>query len=703
MLRSLFHLSEVLRTRPKSVETEETPALHTLHPWSPKTALTPGRYHLIKIRKPQQASSQSPLGLISATAINKTSDQYLYDRRLTTTDEPRVIRLLNIFPGRKSDPIACELRYSSLEHLPYYQAISYCWEGQDPSVTIDCNGRPLRITENLSAAIIALRHEDKSLLVWADAICIDQASIEEKNSQVPLMRLIYQNAALVRVWLGNDTTAQSGREAFDLLRELYHAYENLSWDFNFFMKQAGGESLDSCRLPALRDPIWTSVLELVQRPWFTRAWIIQEVVVSQRALLHCGNMSLDWNEFCFGFLFAIKTGLLTTRPDTFRYSSELSRLMPLMITYICFREPTYQNLDLSSLLQSHRLVEATDPKDKIYALLGLSTKIESQVHGLVPDYSLSTAQIYTDVSRAIISKCSTLDILGVPRTAPNPLIGNVPSWVIDWSLPHLANSLSCKNLQGEYIFDFNATDVYSPKQATFRGSSLILNGHVCDTIERVGKIMDPFTSIAIDELTKSKPLHTSPGLFLRMLHIYIVLQDWRTILKSSLPTRTYLGASDSLRENFCRTLLLNHFQEGYTVAAAINDYERYSIRIAYHVISHISRYPAIVRFLNWYESRLLIGHGLLQAGKDSSPIRLMEMIARLVGRRMVVTRGGLLGLAPELTVSGDCVAIVKGAKVPLILRPMDDAKWELIGDCYIHGIMHGEAFKKQKCEDMEII
>ena len=64
-------------------------------------------------------------------------------------------------------------------------------------------------------------------------------------------------------------------------------------------------------------------------------------------------MSLGWNEFCFGFLFAIKADLLTIQPDIFRYSSGLSQLTSLIITYICFREPTYENLDLSSLLQSH--------------------------------------------------------------------------------------------------------------------------------------------------------------------------------------------------------------------------------------------------------------------------------------------------------------------------------------------------------------
>ena len=678
MLRSSHHLSEILRTRPEPIETEST-VFSSRRQWSRKRALKTGRYHLIPSRFSQQASSQLSIGVTSNVATIQTSEKYSYDRRLTTIDQPRVIRLLNVFPGSGNDPIACELCYVPPEHPPHYQAISYCWEGQEPSVTISCNGQPLRITENLSAAITALRREDKKLLLWADAICIDQASVEEKNSQVPLMRSIFQNAAIVHAWLGDDTPSHGGREAFNLLQELYHAYSLLSWDFNIFVKQSPSESLDSCKLPALRDPSWISVMELIQRPWFARAWIVQEVAVSQRAQLHCGEVSLDWNEFCFGCLFAIKAGLLTIRIDAFQHSLRLAQLASLITTYVCFRDPVYQTFDLSSLLQSHRFVEATDAKDKIYALLGLSTNIESHAHGIVPDYNLSTAQIYTDVSRAIITKSSTLDILGVPRTASNPLVGRIPSWVTDWSLPHLANALSCRNLQGDYIFDFKASDDHDAKKVTFRGSSLILNGHVFDTIVRVGKVMDPFVSTVPVELTRSDTLKTNPSIFSRMIHIYIVMQDWRVLVKSSCPTGSYQSTSDTLAEVFCRILLLDHLQEDYTIAAAVKEYHRFSLRVLYHVTSHLSRYPAIVRFLRWCEPRLFSGHALLQASKNSAPTRTTNTLAGLARRRMVVTSGGFLGLAPALAELGDCVAIVKGANVPLLLRPVENAKWKLMG------------------------
>ena len=120
-----------------------------------------------------------------------------------------MIRLLNILPGGRNDTIRCELYYISVEFLPYHEAISYRWGMQELSVTVQCNGQPLGITDIVSAAIAAIGLKDTILLIWADAICIDQASIEERSSQVPLMLLIYPNAALVQVWLEEDTPAKT--------------------------------------------------------------------------------------------------------------------------------------------------------------------------------------------------------------------------------------------------------------------------------------------------------------------------------------------------------------------------------------------------------------------------------------------------------------------------------------------------------------
>jgi hypothetical protein len=46
--------------------------------------------------------------------------------------------------------------------------------------------------------------------------------------------------------------------------------------------------------------------------------------------------------------------------------------------------------------------------------------------------------------------------------------------------------------------------------------------------------------------------------------------------------------------------------------------------------------------------------------------------------------------------SGDRIALFKGGMVPLIIRE-EGTRWRLIGDCYIHGMMKGEAFQEDEC------
>jgi len=70
-------------------------------------------------------------------------------------------------------------------------------------------------------------------------------------------------------------------------------------------------------------------------------------------------------------------------------------------------------------------------------------------------------------------------------------------------------------------------------------------------------------------------------------------------------------------------------------------------------------------------------------------------------RRMIKTNDGLIGLAPELTRKGDFVCLFKGGMVPLVMRKVN-SRWMLIGDSYVHGIMHGEGFEEMKCERMWI-
>jgi hypothetical protein len=92
-------------------------------------------------------------------------------------------------------------------------------------------------------------------------------------------------------------------------------------------------------------------------------------------------------------------------------------------------------------------------------------------------------------------------------------------------------------------------------------------------------------------------------------------------------------------------------------------------------------------------------HWLASAFKDIS----FTVMCSIVWRRFFVTQGGLIGIGPADTQVGDEVYVIGGCRQPLTLResetvfslPGTDNEPQLchtlVGDCYIHGIMDGEA------------
>jgi hypothetical protein len=104
-----------------------------------------------------------------------------------------------------SQRITCHIKHVAIADNPIYDALSYTWGDTSLLSTIICDGAPLQISSNLHLAQNRFQHEGTSLLLWADTIFINQCDSKERNSQVLLMRQIYQNAWRVRIWLGEET------------------------------------------------------------------------------------------------------------------------------------------------------------------------------------------------------------------------------------------------------------------------------------------------------------------------------------------------------------------------------------------------------------------------------------------------------------------------------------------------------------------
>ncbi|PVI02828.1 heterokaryon incompatibility, partial [Periconia macrospinosa] len=142
-----------------------------------------------------------------------------------------------------------------------YTAVSYCWGEATTSHVIKLNGRTFEVSDNLYQLLSVLRERKEKRWFWIDQICINQLDVEERNAQVSLMSFIYSSAEAVFAWLGS-STATTGL-GFGMLARL----EEDAAQF------ASEEDLTDEEKEGLR-----TVSELLSREYWTRLWIVQEVI-----------------------------------------------------------------------------------------------------------------------------------------------------------------------------------------------------------------------------------------------------------------------------------------------------------------------------------------------------------------------------------------------------------------------------------------
>lgn len=104
------------------------------------------------------------------------------------------IRVLHLEPGTVASDISCRLSHIDIGEEPDYEALSYVWGTPALTYSMLCEGKQLAINESLHSALQRFRFEDRSRVLWADGICIDQKIVEERNQQVRIMRDVYQQA-----------------------------------------------------------------------------------------------------------------------------------------------------------------------------------------------------------------------------------------------------------------------------------------------------------------------------------------------------------------------------------------------------------------------------------------------------------------------------------------------------------------------------
>ncbi|RMZ75330.1 hypothetical protein DV737_g5350, partial [Chaetothyriales sp. CBS 132003] len=199
------------------------------------------------------------------------------------------IRLFDLHGAEPGSPVCGTLREVELpedvEAAPQYLALSYTWGlPQDISTTpIWIGGKSLKVRKNLMLALQALRDPKDDRTFWIDAICINQADVTEKNHQVASMSKIYRAAEAVKIWLGSADESSLASMAY--------------------MREASKVAYSkSPTTKAEASPPLEAMSSLIQRDYWFRAWIIQEVILAQDIDIHCGSTAMEWEIFADVYL-----------------------------------------------------------------------------------------------------------------------------------------------------------------------------------------------------------------------------------------------------------------------------------------------------------------------------------------------------------------------------------------------------------------
>ncbi len=337
------------------------------------------------------------------------------------------IRLLLILPrcfkpGREGE-IFCEVwRRTLIEVNNKYNALSYTW-GQAlsaKSIIVLAKGVEMKfeVQESLYQALWHIRLENDPVLLWADAICINQKDPDEKTDQLRQMRRVYEMAALVVVWLGpaaddSDAVVSGMKQVAADLDTKRHRRLFLS-----------GEGL--------LGGLFTiqGMSSFLARPWWSRVWVIQEIKVAKRVIFLCGGQYIDKGALSafLGSFYELRRRSFT-RPnladDQGRVQLAGKDPRPrLLLSHLIWN--TEQHERRRTLLQwlsevcarhpenSTQRMGTKDPRDFIFALLGLCKKSESEA-GSAWNYKTSCHDVYLEAAR-IMLKGNRMAVLSYAQT-----------------------------------------------------------------------------------------------------------------------------------------------------------------------------------------------------------------------------------------------------------------------------------------------
>ena len=578
---------------------------------------------------------------------DSTLPAYTY-QALKKEDEIRIFKVEKIGPNEWQ----YDIEHTTLAHAPPFETVSYVW-GPDTRRNILRlrDDRTIRINNNLAQALPYLSAECKTGYLWIDQININQSSTQERNHQVKMMGNIYRSGERVIAWLGMGPKPSKKLLALiEAARSSLELRETIS-----LTKERIKSHLRQC---CHQDFVVISTL--LESAWFSRAWVFQEIVLSKHATFLSGGiaipfLALVWVSRVFSIPGTHSIAHVDhTKSSKLAHDSSQTNSYPDIISTRGYQTLTIMHRSWHSI--SHALADAimpflytlskvspmlqtTDPRDSVYAFLGLQTLVDGAVP-IQADYRSSYDEALISTANSVVQSTGSLEILAYcGREGRNRLSSsNLPSWVPEWKTTASTSPLVIHETGTIYFARSQHTWIQ-----TSDPSELRVRGVRFDTITRC------FTP---------EFRFRSTNWYNENLEDYLVLdqrlasiQEYQSCccrerLLIVLLTRTYLPDVNGTGFKL--------YETSYTGKALLDVYDKY--------VDQLGR------------------SNVVEESQSLSDLRYLTYLVNT--RQLFLTEGGYIGHVRQPS-DGDIIYTLKGYPHFLTLRPCGKNRFTVVGTCHV--------------------
>jgi hypothetical protein len=615
-------------------------------------------------------------------------------------------RLIHLHPSPDIEAqLECTMETARLidydsDFINQYIALSYVWGHSIERQEIIIDGCRFAISASLESTLRNIRHPKGTIRLWVDAICINQRDNHERADQVSIMGAIYRVATRTIIYLGDSN------------EEVASAFAAIP-----FLIKTGSSSIDPS-LPATDDErrlnllrIWKD--QVLTRPWFSRVWVFQELLLSKDPWIQCGPHRLHWFSLCIAFrefqrdskrlgvnISVEGMGLEDSGAEITPLIDQLNVSRNKVQGYQLLRE-SHENGDHSGLtmldtLLLRRGLGVTDPRDMIYGHLGIAFDFQNDDlinPQMQANYDISYHDVLISTTKAIIENSKRIAIL---RYTEGLKIPGLPSWVTDWSkgsrykgldYPEMSHTVHTVDEHRERIFAALKTHSLQFDLSGNSNHHLKVTGYPIGRVREVGSIILRLQDIPMSasQLNSLRSVllgwkdRCNPGRIIRLANNDVIFEECEPKHQTCCATQTGLQNSIELRAAL-KELLDSLY--GTVPEAALDPLFVIAI-LAFRG----SRRDEDTRARTTYTYSKLGKHNL----QAIEIFLLKDELKFLDGRRMCIlsrkedtsVSSYTFAVMPAETQVDDVVYYLPGETIPFVLRRVSPPNtYELIGICY---------------------